>query len=74
MCVTYHRALRAKRTLQTELTEIPGVGPLTAKKLLQAFGSAKALREAPEAELVEKAGTPLAKKLLAWRATSPRSS
>ena len=72
--ITYHRALRAKRTLQTELTEIPGVGPLTAKKLLQAFGSAKALREAPEAELVEKAGTPLAKKLLAWRSTSPRSS
>lgn len=72
--ITYHRALRAKRTLQTELTEIPGVGPLTARKLLQAFGSVKALREVPEAELVEKAGASVAKKLLAWRATSPRSS
>jgi excinuclease ABC subunit C len=38
--ITYHRALRAKRTLQTELTQIPGIGPATAKKLLQAFGSA----------------------------------
>lgn len=72
--ITYHRALRAKRTLQTELTGIPGVGPLTARKLLQAFGSVSALREAPEAELVEKAGAGVAKKILAWRATSPRSS
>ena len=36
--ITYHRALRAKRTLQTELTQIPGIGAITAKKLLQAFG------------------------------------
>lgn len=72
--ITYHRALRAKRTLQTELTDIPGVGPLTAKKLLQAFGSVKALREVPEAELVEKVGASVAKKIVAWRTTSPRSS
>ncbi|BDU73807.1 UvrABC system protein C [Mesoterricola silvestris] len=66
--ITYHRTLRAKRTLQTELTTIPGVGAATAKKLLQAFGSVTAVREAEEAALVEKAGRAAANRVLAWRA------
>ena len=73
--VTYHRALRAKRTLQTELTSIPGIGPVTARKLLQAFGSPQALKAAAEEDLVAKAGAGPARKILAWRAgtaTSPR--
>jgi len=73
--ITYHRALRAKRTLQTELTQIPGIGPATAKKLLQAFGSAAKVREAEEASLAEEVGKSATAKVLAWRAapgpTSP---
>jgi excinuclease ABC subunit C len=65
--ITYHRALRAKRTLQTELTQIPGIGPATAKKLLQAFGSATQVRAAEEAALVEAIGRAGASKVLAWR-------
>ena len=65
--ITYHRKLREKRTLQTELTAIPGVGPATAKKLLQAFGSATRVREASEAELEAAAGRAAAAKVLAWR-------
>jgi excinuclease ABC subunit C len=65
--ITYHRALRAKRTVQTELTQIPGIGSITAKKLLQEFGSVKGLREASEAELLEKAGAATTKRILAWR-------
>jgi excinuclease ABC subunit C len=65
--VTYHRALRAKRTLQTELTEIQGIGQITARKLLQVFGSVQALREAPEDQLVEQAGPSTARKILVWR-------
>jgi excinuclease ABC subunit C len=65
--ITYHRALRAKRTLQTELTEIPGIGQITARKLLQLFGSVKGLREVPEAELLEKAGKSVTAKILTWR-------
>ena len=65
--VTYHRALRAKRTLRTELTSIPGVGEATAKKLLQAFGSVQAVKEADEAALVGAAGRAAANKVLAWR-------
>jgi excinuclease ABC subunit C len=67
--VTYHRSLRAKRTLQTELTVIPGIGPLTARKLLQAFGSVAAVREASEADLTAKAGAAAARRILAWRPT-----
>ena len=65
--ITYHRNLRAKRTLQTELTLIPGIGPLTARKLLQAFGSVTAVRQAPAADLEAKAGPAVARKILAWR-------
>jgi len=65
--ITYHRSLRAKRTLRTELTTIPGVGLATAKKLLQAFGSVQAVKEAPEADLVALAGRAAANKVLAWR-------
>jgi excinuclease ABC subunit C len=68
--ITYHRALRAKRTLQTELTQIPGVGPATAKKLLLAFGSVSQVREAEEATLVAAVGPAATAKVLAWRATT----
>ena len=64
--ITYHRALRAKRTLQTELTTIPGVGTATARKLLQAFGSAARVREAPEADLAACVGPAAARKVRAW--------
>ena len=72
--VTYHRALRAKRTLQTELTEIQGIGQSTARKLLQAFGSVQALREAPEEQLIEKTGPSTARKILAWRESGKPTS
>jgi excinuclease ABC subunit C len=67
--ITYHRNLRAKRTLQTELTQIPGVGPVTARKLLQAFGSVTAVRAAAPEDLEAKAGRAVARIVLAWRET-----
>lgn len=72
--VTYHRNLRAKRTLQTELTQIPGVGPATAKKLLQSFGSVSALRTIPEDDLRAAIGPAATAKVLAWRTSSPGTS
>jgi excinuclease ABC subunit C len=65
--VTYHRALRAKRTLQTELTQIPGIGEATARKLLQTFGSVVKVREAESAALTEAIGRVAAAKVVAWR-------
>ena len=43
--ISFHRELRSKRTLTTELTEIEGIGEKTAKKLLIEFGSVENLRE-----------------------------
>lgn len=43
--VTFHKSLRDKRTLSSELTSIPGVGEKLAKKLLSQFGSVEMLKE-----------------------------
>ncbi len=44
--ITYHRQKRSKRTLQTELTNIEGVGEKTANKLLKQYGSVSRVGEA----------------------------
>ncbi|MEI6692374.1 MAG: excinuclease ABC subunit UvrC [Chlorobium sp.] len=49
--ITYHRKLRTKRTLQTELTTIKGLGEKTAFRLLEHFGSADAVSQATIEEL-----------------------
>jgi len=43
--VTFHRSLRDKRTLTTELVEINGIGEKTANKLLKEFGSVEAIKD-----------------------------
>lgn len=43
--ITYHRDLRKKRTITTELTNIKGIGKKTAEKLLKEFGSVEELKE-----------------------------
>ncbi|MDX1676090.1 MAG: excinuclease ABC subunit UvrC, partial [Longimicrobiales bacterium] len=46
----YNRKLRGKRTLSSELAEIPGVGPKRQRVLLSRFGSVRGIRQAgPEA-------------------------
>lgn len=44
--VARHRARRSRRTLRTELTDLPGIGPVTARKLLRTFGSLAGVRRA----------------------------
>ena len=44
--VTFQRARRAKRTVTSQLLEIPGVGPTRRRALLQAFGSVQGVRDA----------------------------
>jgi excinuclease ABC subunit C len=50
--VTFHRQRRSSRRIRTSLTEIPGVGDRTAKKLLQKFGSVARLRQMSLEELM----------------------
>ncbi|MEZ4691778.1 MAG: helix-hairpin-helix domain-containing protein [Ignavibacteria bacterium] len=67
--VTYHRSIRNKRTLTTELTEIEGIGDKTAQKLLIEFGSVENLKEVLKnnINIVERsAGRKVAEKLKEW--------
>ncbi len=49
--ITYHKTLRQKRTLQSVLDQIPGIGPTLRTNLLRHLGSARRVREASVAEL-----------------------
>jgi excinuclease ABC subunit C len=69
--ITYHRNLRAKRTLQTELTQIPGIGEKGARKLLQTFGSLAGVREASADALRTCLGKAASEKVEAWRQVAP---
>lgn len=71
--VTFHRSRRDARTLTSELTEIPGVGPRTIEKLLKTFGSLTGVKAASEEELVAAIGKAAAAKLKAALAESAAS-
>ena len=46
--VTYHRKRRQMRDRTSELDEIPGVGAVTRQRLLEHFGSVRALKQTAE--------------------------
>ncbi|MFZ9813981.1 MAG: excinuclease ABC subunit UvrC [Candidatus Kapaibacteriota bacterium] len=62
--ITYHRSLRDKRTLSTELTEIQGIGEKTATKLLKEFGSVKHVKEASQEAIIACIGKAQAQKVM----------
>ena len=49
--IGYHRKRRANKSISTTLTEIEGVGELTAKKLLQHFKTVAAIKQASVEEI-----------------------
>lgn len=49
--VRYNRKLRSKRTIRSELGEIPGIGPQRQNVLLRRFGSLKGVKEATKEEI-----------------------
>jgi len=51
--ITYHRNLRKKRVISSELDEIEGIGPKRRKDLLKRFKSVKGVKEAALEELLE---------------------
>ncbi|OGL17236.1 MAG: excinuclease ABC subunit C [Candidatus Rokubacteria bacterium RIFCSPLOWO2_12_FULL_71_22] len=65
--ITYHKKLRARRTLQSELDAIAGVGPTIRTSLLKTLGSARRVRESSVAELaaVPKVTPKLAQRIFA---------
>jgi excinuclease ABC subunit C len=58
--ITYHRSVRSKRTLQTELDLIKGVGKKRAQELLEAFGSVQGVRFATAEQLAAVVGESVA--------------
>ncbi len=54
--ITYHRHKRSKKTLASELEEIPGIGRTRKQELLKELGSLKRIREAGVDELARVPG------------------
>ncbi|OGU27346.1 MAG: excinuclease ABC subunit C [Ignavibacteria bacterium GWA2_54_16] len=61
--ITYHRALRTKRILNTELDLIKGIGKKRATELLESFGSVQGVKFATEEQIAEIVGQKLASKI-----------
>jgi len=64
--ITYHRLLRSKRTLQTELTEIPGIGEKIAQKLLIQLNSVEKIKNSDLEELTDIVGHKAAERVFEY--------
>jgi excinuclease ABC subunit C len=70
--VSYHSHLKRTGATKSVLDEIPGVGPVTRKKLVANFGSVRGIKEATSAQLVAVLGEKKAKLLSAWLTKSQK--
>ncbi len=70
--VTFHRLRRAKRQTKTALSEVPGVGQLTAQKLLREFGSVANIQRAGVEGLSKVVSKKNAEKILAYLESGSR--
>ena len=67
--ITFHRSLRDKRTLKSELEAIKGIGKTTAQKLLKEFGSVdniKIMIKNDYDEFAKRAGKKAAERIKEW--------
>jgi excinuclease ABC subunit C len=64
--ITFHRKTRDDATLKTELTDVKGLGPVTADKLLNKFKSVKKIKELTQLQLEAEIGKAKAKVLLTY--------
>jgi excinuclease ABC subunit C len=64
--IGFHRQTRSKRTLRSELDDIPGIGPVKRRKLLSRFGSLRGVRGASIEELTSAVGRTTAERIRAW--------
>jgi len=64
--VTYQRKRRKKKTLHSELLDIHGIGPKTARDLLNHFGSVTKVKNAAESDIAEVVGPAKAETVRAY--------
>jgi excinuclease ABC subunit C len=64
--VSYHSILKQKGQVASQLDEIPGIGPITRKKLLKTFGSVKGIKLAEESEIEAAIGQEKASRVLRY--------
>lgn len=69
--ITFHRSLRDKRTIATELTSVPGIGEAKAKRILEKLGSVRRIREMSLTELQEAVGTKTGASLFEYFKNAP---
>ena len=62
--ITRHRGRRARRMRETSLTDIPGVGPTRARRLLSRFGSLSGLASADPKSIEDTVGPATARAVL----------
>ncbi len=62
--ITRHRGRRSRRMRETSLTDIPGVGPTRARRLLSRFGSLSGLASADPKSIEEAVGPATARAVL----------
>lgn len=68
--ITYHRSVRTRRTLTTELDLIKGIGKKRATELLEAFGSVQGVKFATAGQLADIVGEKIAGKILEYFTSS----
>jgi len=64
--ITFQRKQRGKKTLTSELLNVPGIGEKTVQRLLKRFGSVKKVRNATLEDLADTIGKKTAEKLVAY--------
>mgnify|MGYP005848632243 CR=1 FL=1 len=63
---TYHKLLRSKRIIKSELDEIPGIGDARKKQLLNVFGSVDEIKAQSREELMKVVPEKIADKIIAY--------
>lgn len=72
--VSYHSVLKGKRQVASALDDIPGIGPVTRKKLIKTFGSLRGVMAASESELETVVGSARAKLIVAMQPAQSAAS
>ena len=54
--ITYHRKVRSKRTIKSQLDDIPGIGPAKRTALLKQFGSVERIKKTSVEEIASVKG------------------